>query len=61
MTADSLQSQIAIDLLRATTDLAGARVRQEGKDSPANRTAVIACRDEVDSPLETALSAAVHG
>jgi hypothetical protein len=60
MTVDSLETQIVLDLFRATTDLADARVRQERKDSPAHRAAVITCRDEVDFLLDLLLSAAAQ-
>jgi hypothetical protein len=49
---DSLHDRLLIDFARAGAELAEARRRQQAKDTPAHRTAVLDCRARVDAVLD---------
>jgi hypothetical protein len=54
---DSLETAIHLDLMRARTELAEARLRQRQKDSPSNRAALATCLARMDTALDTYLGA----
>jgi hypothetical protein len=54
---DDLRTAIHLDLLRAHSELADARLRQRQKDSPSNRAAVATSLTKMDTALDAYLAA----
>jgi hypothetical protein len=51
-TGCSLCDELSIDFSRACAQLAEARLRQDEKDTPANRAAVADCWTRIDAVLD---------
>lgn len=54
---DGAHHGLRLDFFRACTDLADARRRQQAKDTPAHRNAVLDSRARVDAVLDLYLEA----
>jgi hypothetical protein len=52
ITGCSLRGELAVDFSRARAELAEAKLRQDEKDSSANRAAVAECRTRIDAVLD---------
>ena len=52
ITSYSLHKELNVDFSRACAQLAEARLRQDGKDTPANRAAVVECWARIDAVLD---------
>ena len=48
----SLHDELSVDFLRACAQLAEARLRQDAKDTSANRAAVADCWTRIDAVLD---------
>jgi hypothetical protein len=48
----SLRDELSVDFSRARAQLAEARLRQDEKDTPANRAAVAECWTRIDAVLD---------
>jgi hypothetical protein len=56
-TADSLQDVLGLDFSTAHSELAEARSRRAGKDTPDNRLAVEEARARIDAVLDMYVAA----
>jgi hypothetical protein len=52
ITSYSLREELAVDFSRACAQLAEAQIRQDEKDTPANRAAVAECWARIDAVLD---------